>query len=90
MDLWIRSRTGEMLLKAKGLIITNHNGNRYFIECNEHAVAVYDTEERAIEVLDEIHQRLIDMQTIGIMPDAYVTLKKVKRDMDCVYQMPKE
>lgn len=90
MDLWIRSQAGEMLFKAKDFKIISSNGNRCFIECNEHSVAVYATKQRAIKVLDEIHQRLIDMQVIGVMPDAYVTLKKVKRDMDCVYQMPKE
>ena len=90
MDLWIRSQAGEMLFKAKGLKITSHNGNRYFIECNEHAVAVYATKQRAIKVLNEIHQRLLNLQLVEITPEKWKTIKGDRFNLDCVYTMPKE
>lgn len=59
----------------------------YSILADEINVGVYNTKKRAIEVLDEIHQRLIDLQTIEIEPDFY---KATKRNLSCVYEMPKE
>ncbi len=43
--------------------------------------------ERALEVLDEIHQRLIDLQTLEIKYDFY---KVCERSLNCVYEMPEE
>ena len=47
----------------------------------------YKTKERALEVLDKIHQRLIDLGTLEIVPDSYTVLPK---DTSNVYEMPKE
>lgn len=58
------------------------------IMCNDEIyIGTYKTKERALEVLTEIHQRLIDLQTIEIEPDF---CKITKRCFDIVYEMPKE
>jgi hypothetical protein len=57
MDLWVRSQQKEMLFKVnESLILRNGPGERYFIECDGHKIAMYKTYERAIEVLDEIEK----------------------------------
>lgn len=50
-------------------------------------IGTYKTKERALEVLDEIHQRLIDLQALEIVPDFH---KATKRCLDNVYEMPKD
>lgn len=89
MELWIRSQDKKKLCVAKFFELDNDetgifcfNGESYSIFAGK-----YKTKERTLEVLDEIHQRLIDLQTIEIAPDSY---KTIKRNIDCVYEMPKD
>ena len=92
MELWIRSQDRELLVLAKGFEFqyTSYDGGYQIFavwQNNYQMVGKYKNKERALEVLDEIHQRLIDLQTIEIAPDSY---KTIKRNINCVYEMPKE
>lgn len=60
------------------------------ISDEEVTLGTYKTEERALEVLNEIHQRLINLQTIEIVGTGYITNQMKKNGIDCVYQMPRE
>ena len=99
MELWIRSTAKTNLLKARFLTIMDGNEfykkanweyNGYTIcNCNENGtyelLGTYKTKERALEVLDEIHQRLIYLETLEIAPDSYKILSK---NTSNVYEMP--
>lgn len=82
MDLWIRSQKGEILVR--GLIVKlceplrkEHGYDIYSpIEQTSYSLGNYKTKERALEVLNEIHQRILDLH--------------VGRNFDCVYQMPEK
>lgn len=92
MELWIRSQDKEILAKAENINIRSSCDEMpslsvYYISIGNLEIAEYKTKERALEVLDEIHQRLIDLQTLEITPDFY---KVCKRNLDNVYEMPKE
>lgn len=58
MDLWIRSRDKRTLLKANRIDVDGKNiivwDNDY--HCSETYMGTYATEERALEVLDEIQK----------------------------------
>lgn len=89
MELWIRSQDKLKLTKVDYLYVDKLNDllNRCGVKTGDLILGIYKTKERALEVLDKIHQRLIDLQTVEIAPDCAVT---IHRDIDCVYQMPKE
>lgn len=87
--MWIRSQDKTMLIDAsyfevvKGTIYagtgiegTNFTGNK--------EVASYNSEERAMEVLDEIQKRLV----FGTQFEETYTGKKTIKDF--VYQMPEK
>lgn len=58
------------------------------IACNDEiTLGTYRSKERALEVLDEIHQRLIDLQTLNYTND-YRFSKG--RNLDCVFIIPEE
>ena len=102
MDLWIRSQDKERIQKMSDLSIMCYQDEEkdtnditfYIVNdfdyCITNALGAYKTKKRAIEVLTEIHQRLIDLQILEIAPDTYITIGKKGRDVDCVYQMPKK
>ena len=88
MELWVRSQDRECLMKINRVDYDLSNSeHRIMVNGYETLVGHYETKERALEVLDEIHQRLIDLQTLEITPDFY---KVCKRNLDNVYEMPKE
>lgn len=88
MELWIRSQDKETLVKVNDISIEMNMIYGYFDKSTEYEhLGSYATKERAIEVIDEIEQRLIDLQTLEIAPDFY---KVCKRCLDIVYEMPKE
>lgn len=88
MELWIRSQDRECLMKVDRLDydLSNYK-HRIMVNGYQTLVAEYETKKRALEVLDEIHQRLINLGTIEIAPDSYIVLPK---DTSNVYEMPKE
>ena len=84
MDLWIRSQDKMNLVQIKQISINYQNNKQvianYIPEMYENAgeyyelLGTYETKERALEVLEEIQDILID----------YAKISRV------VYQMPKE
>ena len=94
MELWMRSQTKDRLLKVKNIYLdydgyhcTKFDLITFDNKTNEITLGTYKSKERALEILDEIHQRLIDLQTLEIAPDSY---KTIKRNINCVYEMPEE
>ena len=71
MELWIRTHDKECLTKVDHLHISN---DCVIKQQDDIVLAVYKTKERALEVLDEIQNILID----------YKEMSRV------VYQMPQE
>ena len=84
MDIWIRSQDKMNLVQIKQISINYQNNKQvianYIPEMYENAgeyyelLGTYETKERALEVLEEIQDILID----------YAKISRV------VYQMPKE
>ena len=96
MELWIRSQDKEILIKVDRIGIEKFD-NGYGIVTyerigtkNEFGLGLYTTKEKALEILNEIHQRLINLQTIEIAGADYITNRMKKNGIDCVYQMPSE
>lgn len=64
MDLWILSQDKTKLKKTNYLQVEFDSWqNKSAIICNTDVVAVYETKERAMEVLDEI-QKLVDQNVM--------------------------
>ena len=103
MDLWIRSQDKTCLIKADNLYIhctcfdmpsigtyDIYNFNKANENWFGDFLGTYKTKERALEILDEIHQRLINLQCVELTGGDYLTNQMKKSDIDCVYQMPEE
>lgn len=98
MNLWIRSQDKRLLINVKDLVINGNfdfksNKYDYDILANELTVASYKKEERAIEVLNEIqnkiiHQYLVKPSTIMHPKDIDQEEKrlKFKYDRDFIMQ----
>ncbi len=101
MDLWIRSQNREVLIPNPKLAIEEVNADCYIEDVSETdnyiILGSYKTKERALEVLDEIQERIINGDALKTLlniqdKDAIRTIAtefEGKR-ADCVYQMPKE
>lgn len=71
MDLWIRSQNKKGLIKVENLTITSSFVNNekeifYIINNsinNKCSLGHYETEERALEILNEIHQILASINS---------------------------
>lgn len=88
MELWVRSQDKETLIKSYELYIRPYT-NIYAIRAKKtsNIMGLYKSKQRALEILDEIHQRLIDLQTLNYTND-YRFSKG--RNLDCVFIMPEE
>ena len=89
MELWIRSQDREKLVLTKGFETqhTNYDGGCQIFavwENNYQMVGKYKTKERALEVLDEIQERIIELDKAVIY--SHVS----EEDYLNVYEMPKE
>lgn len=102
MDLWIRSQNRNILCKAQTLRVCISAFLKWCI-CNEYTeLGVYESEERALEVLDEIQSKLMPkaiLKTNSVWRNCnpYLTeIFPIDNDIEyqdigiCVYQMPKE
>lgn len=56
MKLWIRSQDRARILKCEKLYIQVLNGEFHILNENEFPLGIYETRERALEVLDEIQE----------------------------------
>lgn len=88
MELWIRSQDKDILLKTNSLLVDDNNNDIYtqdFIGENltTYTLGRYKSKERALEVLDEIQNKLISY--LSEFNDSGITLKEV---FTVVYEMP--
>ena len=98
MDLWIRTQDRTTLIRSYEIYIIEQQ-NRCLIRAKRtsHILGSYDTYERALEVLNEIEERIMLINTINIVKDrdsliAYknaLTEEKIK-GLGYPYQMPKK
>lgn len=85
MELWIRSQDKSSIVKVDNLYVSIGNYICYYVEKGKEVpgtyyrpsgeLGIYETKERAIEVLDEIQQ--------------YILLPNIDNS-NYIYQMPKE
>lgn len=91
MDLWVRSQKGLILKKINELMVEHKAGeNIYFITDGRSCVlGEYETNERALEVLDEIqmHIKKQDTDELLVNSDGIITGQK---HYSRVYEMPEE
>ena len=106
MELWIRSQDKTTLIKSYEIYITEQQ-NKYLIRAKRtsHILGVYNTIERALEVLDEMQNILnpkyiLDSSSIkpdgdfykdhGMIVQNYNANVEIKELSTFVYQMPKD
>ena len=103
MNLWVRNQDKTILQKVDNLLITDGNnaGGTFNIYTNslpaQNVLGRYKTKERALEVLDEIQERIMLINTINIAKDTdsliacknVLTEEKIKR-LNYPYQMPEK
>ena len=88
MDLWIRSQDRRILSKVSYL--QEHFGNgKYGIYDEAIPMGYYESEERALEVLDEMQSYLIN-NTFAKKINGLGEIKDVVPNPLFVYEMPKE
>lgn len=96
MDLWIRSQDRECLIKIENVYIDKRDfGNddiQYYISTGTLTkLGTYKSKERALEVLDEIQERLINLQLVSLEEKGKARKDVYTRPyLECVYEMPKE
>lgn len=101
MELWVRSQDKENLLKVDRLDV---NGNK--IQANFKAystgydyliIGIYESNDRALEVLDEIEEKISLLNTMSVICDtnSLISFKNAMgedkiKGLAYPYQMPKE
>ncbi|WP_289147209.1 hypothetical protein [uncultured Megamonas sp.] len=90
--MWIRIRNKEALVYANNFYIRANEveekyGISYFDGDSFVNLGFYKSKERAIEVLDEIQNKIEGKR---VLIDAYGDIKIKKKDNNKVYQMPEE
>ena len=109
MDLWIRSQDKTDLVKANALWIMdnqiwmevpfyeNHKKLGLTVTGHNHKLAEYATKERALEVLGEIDERIMLLNTLSIAKDRDTLLalknalpEEKLQGLAYPYEMPKE
>jgi len=97
MELWIRSQNRESLVLVKSIWLEDTSSvvytDDYTLWCNSGGdgsqLGSYATEERALEVLDDIEQLLMFTQGTGFSDFDGNALYNVNNNL-AVYEMPKE
>ena len=94
MNLWIRSQDKHKMLKCELLKYEEYEesfGIRGFTSSDNWTIGYYNTKERALEVLDEIQQRLINLQLVSLEEKGQARKDAVINDnLKCVYEMPEK
>ena len=90
MDLWIRSQDKLKLTKIDYLYVDKLNAsdldNRYEVEAGNLTLGIYKTKERALEVLDEVQNKLNIRHSSGASAEFIVLSEIAPR----IYEMPEE
>lgn len=99
MNLWVRSQDKRILQKVDNIFLdANYENKRISTYDGDNIeLGTYKTKERAIEVLDEIEERIMLINTINIAKDTNsliackiaLTEEKIK-GLSYPYQMPEE
>ncbi len=99
MDLYIRSQDKTDLSKNNRLKIREHtfeNGEKeYFIFLNNNSmsdvVGIYKTKERALEVLDEIQDKIVINYGYELATNSGIRPDNIKsKSYTAVYEMPQD
>ncbi len=107
MELWIRSQDKTRLIKVSNVQYTYRKGDLYSDVRGKHYIGTYydnleilgeyASKERAIEVLDEIEERIMLINTINIAKDTDSLIacknalpKEKIKGLNYPYQMPAE
>lgn len=85
MKLWIRSQDKKLLIPINKIISVTCDGLFY----DGIILGIYKTEERALEVLDEIQSYLIN-NTFAKKINGLGEIKDIVQNPLFVYQMPKK
>jgi hypothetical protein len=94
--MWIRSQDKKLLIKCNNIKIFKYNMSEYLLIANDdiaNNLGDYDTEEEAIEVLDEIEKKL-ELQFYDKINSQYFTahytdvVKPIETQY--VYQIPQK
>jgi hypothetical protein len=98
MELWVRSQDKMALSKYDLLIVEETPTGKYMFIADHYKIfGTYMTKQRALEVLDEIEERICLLNTMSLIHDnnSLISFKnaigedKVK-GLAYPYQMPKE
>lgn len=102
MDLWIRSQDKDDLIKVCSLEVASRSNDKYTILTLINSSTVvdlgtYETKERALEVLGEIDERIMLLNTLSIAKDRDTLLafknalpEEKLQGLAYPYEMPKE
>ena len=106
MELWIRSQDKRHLLLVKNISLAEYEVEGVWtLETDldngiDLELGAYNTKERALEVLDEIHKCIVDKEVLYSCNNILTladnkSLNEVKQILDraekiAVYEMPKE
>jgi hypothetical protein len=86
MELWIRSQDRRNLIKTERLYVSGKNDEYYIGDSLIGHIGIYKTEERALEILDEIQRLITDLQYMSYAVDS----SSFYSYRPNVYEMPKE
>lgn len=90
--MWIRTQDKEALLKISHLDVYSLGENSWIIEGCGNDLGTYKSKERAIEVLDEIQERIspkFNYKGNNEEVDLFIKMQFLN-SMIAVYQMPEE
>lgn len=104
MDLWIRSQDKKRIIKVEQLEIRediSDTEEQIYSVCsinfkntygyNFLRLGFYKTEKRALEILDKIQNRIVNLQLTNLEQKGKAREDVLKREyLRCVYEMPKE
>lgn len=89
--MWVRSQDKERIMKVKEVYLVKSN-NQFRLYSDELFLGEYNSQERALEVLDEIQKNIIDSNVTNY--EYFYTenqrLLEYTYKLKTVYEMPKE
>ena len=96
--MWIRSQDKKTLVDAGSLFANNLKVFAYDKASVAYTLGEYETQERALEVLDEIQKHIVSLELArkgnhfeNLARDCYSAYEFERRsEAICIYQMPEE
>lgn len=97
MELWIRSQDKLILMKTTYVYVAREEVCAYDENKCWSTIGVYKSQERALEIMEEINERITLLNTLNVVKDrdTLISFKKVLgedkvRGLGVPYQMPQE